>query len=165
MSYDIGSCVNSSANWVTSSPIIKGIVQNPFFTALVITVLTIIIFMANYRVKKEGTKKVVRVFIYIFLSVTAVMYVHNYIIIQQTHEAHSTQGVRDVFAGIEQSRKIGGDSLMPLENDYADLFNNDAKLNTALPQRNTVLPLDMALPQSDLNIMDVVVGRPANTFQ
>ena len=93
-----------------SAPIIRNIVGNPVFTSLLITALTAIVAMAlyNYPIKQAGGKRAVRALLYVFLLVTAVIFVHHYAVTHLAQETVQQKGVRDIFSSIKQSQDIGG---------------------------------------------------------
>ena len=107
---DIGGAINASADWMCSAPIIRNIVGNPVFTSLLITALTAIVAMAlyNYPIKQAGGKRAVRALLYVFLLVTAVIFVHHYAVTHLAQETVQQKGVRDIFSSIKQSQEIGG---------------------------------------------------------
>lgn len=116
MGFDLGSAINSAADWVCSAPIVRGVVSNPVFTALLIVSLAAIVVMAlyHYQVKRAGLKKGVRAFIYVFLIVLAVQFVHHYAVLRCARQAAVQKGVRDVFTSIEQSRSSGAPGAVPV---------------------------------------------------
>ena len=107
---DLGGAINASADWLCSAPIIRGIVGNPIVTALLITALAAIVVMAVYshQIKQAGAKCAVRALLYVFLLVTAVIFVHHYAVTCLAQETVQQKGVRDVFSSIQQSREVGG---------------------------------------------------------
>lgn len=116
MSFNIGGAVNSAADWACNAPIIRGIVSNPVFTALLITALVVIVVMALYhdQLKKAGVKRKVRAVLYIFLLVTAVMFVHHYAVNSIARESAVQQGARDMFRSIQDSRDSGVSGTVPV---------------------------------------------------
>jgi len=114
--FDLGGAINASADWVCNAPVIRGIVSNPVFTALLITALVAVVVMAlyHYQVKSAGTKKAVKAFLYVFLLVTAVMFVHHYAVMRSARDAAAQKGVRDVFSSIQQSRESSFGAAVPV---------------------------------------------------
>lgn len=109
MGFDLGSSVNSMADWVCNASVVRGIVSNPVFTALLITALIVIVLMGLYRypIKRSGTKRAVRALIYIFLLCTAVMFVHHCAVMNYAQDFASQKGVREVFSSIQNSQESG----------------------------------------------------------
>jgi hypothetical protein len=107
----LGGAVNSGADWVCGMPLVRSIVSNSVFTALLITALAAIVALSVYRaqLKGAGGRKAVRAFLYLFFLVTAVMFVHQYTLTKSARASAESQNIRDVFAGIQQSRATGGD--------------------------------------------------------
>jgi hypothetical protein len=104
--FDIGGAINASADWACNAPIIRTVVSNPVFTALLITALVVIVIMGlySYRVKAAGTKRGIRAILYIFMLVMAVMFVHHYAVMKIARDSEASRSVRDVFSSIDQSR-------------------------------------------------------------
>lgn len=102
----MGSLVNASADWLSSAPIVRGIVSNPVFTALLIVALVAIVAMAlyHYQIKEAGLKRGLRALLYAFLAVLAVVFVHHYAVTRAARATATQKGIREVFSGIEQSR-------------------------------------------------------------
>ena len=99
--FNLGSAVNGFADWVCSAPIIRGVVNNPVFTSLLI---------------------------YVFLIVTAVIFVHHYAVLRMARDTDHTAGVRAVYAGIEASRAVSGGGTAPVVHPPAaghDTFRAD----------------------------------------
>lgn len=112
--FSLGGAVNSGADWVCGLPIVRGIITNSVYTALLITALVVIVALGVYRAQlaKAGTRKALRATLYLFFLVTAVMFIHQYTLTRAAHDTAAAQNVRDVFAGIEQSRtQVGGSAF------------------------------------------------------
>ena len=120
MGFDLGSAVNGAADWVCNAPLVRGIVSNPIFTALLIVALAAIVVMALYhaQIKKARLKRGVKAFIYVFLIVLAVVFVHHYAVVRTAQLSAAQKGLRDVFSTIEQSRlssaATGGVPVLPM---------------------------------------------------
>jgi hypothetical protein len=114
--FDLGGTVNSAADWVSSAPIVRTIINNPVLTALLITAIVAVLVLGTYydKVRQGGTKQAVRTTLYVFFFVSAVMFVHHYAVCRSARDATAHKGVRDVFAGIQASRDYeGGTPVMP----------------------------------------------------
>lgn len=107
--FSLGGAINAGADWVCNAPIIRGIISNPVFTALLITALAAIVVMAtyHYQIKQAGAKRGARTLLYVFILVTMVMFVHHYAVSRMVRDSASQQGIRDVFSSIETSRSAG----------------------------------------------------------
>ena len=114
--FDLGGAVNGTAEWACSAPIIRTVISNPVFTALLITALAAIVVMSlyHYQIKRAGTKRATRALLYVFFIVTAVMFVHHYATMRIARDSTAQKGVRDVFSSIQQSRSIGVSSAVPV---------------------------------------------------
>lgn len=114
--FDLGGTVNGAAEWVSTAPLIRTVINNPVFTALLITAIVAVIVLGTYydRVREGGAKKAVRTTLYVFFFVSMVMFVHHYCVCKTARDATAHKGVRDVFAGIQASRDHeGGTPVMP----------------------------------------------------
>lgn len=111
-SFNIGGTVNSAADWLCNAPVIRGIVNNPIFTALLITALISIVVMSlyHYQIKRLGIKRGVRAILYTFFIVTAVTFVHHYAVVNITRERYQQKGVLDIHSSIRHSQ-ISGSSV------------------------------------------------------
>jgi hypothetical protein len=116
--FSLGESVNSAADWVSRAPIIHTIVNNPIYTALLITALCAIVALALYSdaLRNGGAKLAMRAALYFGLLVTAVMFVHHYAVTKSARETSQQKGIRDVFAGIQHSREstTGGAGQAPM---------------------------------------------------
>jgi len=116
MAFDLGGTVNATADWFCNAPLVRSVVNNPFFTALLITALVAVVIMALYhqQIKQGGLKREIRAFLYIFLSVLMVVFVHHYAVTSAARRSAAQTGVRDVFSSIEQSRIGGAPRAVPV---------------------------------------------------
>lgn len=114
--FNLGNAVNGAADWLCSAPIIRSVVSNPVFTALLITALAAIVVMSiyHYQIKRAGSKRGVRALLYVFLIVTAVIFVHHYAVMRIARETSQQKGVRDVFSSIQQSQTFGTPGIVPV---------------------------------------------------
>jgi hypothetical protein len=122
--FDLGGAINASADWVCGAPIIRSIVSNPVFTALLIPALAATVVMAvyHYEIKTAGSKRACRALLYVFLIVTAVVFVHHYAMSRILQETSQQSGIRDVFNSIEISRQqgVGYKGGAPADNATSD---------------------------------------------
>jgi multisubunit Na+/H+ antiporter MnhC subunit len=105
--FDIGGAINSAGEWLSNAPIIHRIVNNPVYTALLITALVATVAIAMYREHLRG-KKAVRALIYVFFLTTLVVFVHHYAILHAASDNSYQKYSRDVFEGVQSSRAMGG---------------------------------------------------------
>src|SRR5208337_5070627 len=80
MPFDVGGAVNAAADWLCGSALVKGIVNNPIFTALLLTAIAIVIILGMYyrEFRSGGKKKMIRMTIYLLFAVAIVVFVHHY---------------------------------------------------------------------------------------
>lgn len=118
MPIEVGKVVNSTAERLTQNKIIRGIARNPFYTALVIAFLVVLIAAWNFRgASKNYWTSAARMFIYTTAAMTAVMFLHNHVLIGEV-EKNVVAGGNDLFA----DQYVGGiDAPMSLDiNDYLE---------------------------------------------
>ncbi len=116
MGLDIGNAVNRVADWVCETPIIRGVVNNPVFTALLIVAIIVVIAMALYSrdIKRNGVKRALRFAVYCFLAVLTVTFIHHYAVKRDAQKSVSQKGIQDVFSSIEANRATGGHGVIPV---------------------------------------------------
>jgi hypothetical protein len=107
---DIGAAVNSGAEWLCHSPLIGGIMNNPLFTALLITVLVMVVLMSQIGRKTMPTVRKIRTAVYLYIVTTAVLIVHHYAATCAADKRASNEKIREVFRGIESA----GNDILPL---------------------------------------------------
>ena len=103
--FSLGGAINSTADWVCTAPIVHGIVNNPIFTALLITALVAVIILSLYQseIKNAGNKLGVRALFYIFLMSTAIIFVHHYAMTKKITDSVRQDGVRKLHSSIKES--------------------------------------------------------------
>jgi uncharacterized membrane protein len=113
---DLGHAVNSAADWLGNAPIIRTVVSNPVFTALLIAALAAVVVMAlyHYQIKQAGLKRGLRALLYVFLVVLAVVFVHHHVVMRTARATAAQKGIREVFSGIEQSRAGAFPGVVPV---------------------------------------------------
>jgi hypothetical protein len=177
--FNLGGAINSAADWACSAPIIRSVVSNPVYTALLITAAATIIAMAlyHYQIKRAGAKRAARALIYLFLVVAAVTFVHHYAVMRVAQETTQQKGVRDVFSSIQQSRDVGAVGSVPVypmgyEGDRRatggaaddDCGCSDAADGGARADNHTRADNVAAAGPDDLNIRDVILPRSTAPF-
>jgi hypothetical protein len=114
--FDIGCAINNASSWICGSTVIKKIMENPIFTGLLITVLVMVVILGQYYelIKDEGSTKIAKSMIYVFLLITAVMFVHNYAFKNNIETSSHQAGVRDMFSSIQQTRDMSNPDFIPV---------------------------------------------------
>ena len=176
--FDLGGAINACADWACGAPIIRGIVSNAVFTALLITALVVVVVMALYRyqIKQAGAKKGARAVLYVLFLVTAVMFVHHYAVMRIARDSAAQKGVRDVFSSIQQSREsgvAGGTPVIPWGEPAAAATGVTTGGSCGCPAVAGTAPAagsrqpqrpDNVASGSDLVIEDVVVPATVSPF-
>lgn len=105
----LGGAVNSVGDWACDSKLVRGVVRNPIYTALLILALIAIVLMATYRepIRRGGGRRAARAFVYGLLLVVGVMVVHNYSVRREASATAAQKDLRDAFSSIEASRSVG----------------------------------------------------------
>jgi phosphomevalonate kinase len=113
---------NSSADWCCKIPVIGPIVNNPIFTALLITAIVLIVIMAIYKIQDQGGQKMFKCAFYIFILITAITFIHHYAIMKTAKNNFATNEVKNIFSGIKQSKETPAYDNIPIINDK---YNDD----------------------------------------
>lgn len=147
--------------------------SNPFFIALLLTVLVIIIIVAIFKVQKYGSNSIVACFIYTYICFSIILYVHNIFIKKTVNTSNVKKEVKDVFNGIDMSKEVSHDVIQIQPNLYDDEEDNIPyikKRNIEAPMLNNVplndAPLNSALNNAPLNneaLNNEVLNVPLNT--
>jgi len=164
--FDLGGAVNSAADWLSGAPIIHRIVNNPIYTALLITALVAIVALAMYREQLRG-KKAFKALFYSFFLVSLVVFVHHYAIVRAAQDLGEQHHAREVFAGVQSSHALGHDGNVPVvpmgESVIGGarrppVFSNASQLAPPAKARDNVAPFGTAPGDSgDLTIDDVEI--------
>ena len=107
--FDVGSSVNSAADWACGAPVVRSVVGNPMLVSLIITVIAVIIVLSVYygAGDKKTFKSGVRSSMYVFIAVTIIMFLHHYTVSATARESSAQKDVRNVFDEIQLSRAAG----------------------------------------------------------
>lgn len=155
---DLGGAINSVAEWFSNAPIIHRIVNNPVYTALLITALVSIVAIAMYRDQLRG-KKAVRAMLYTFFLTSLVIFVHHYAIMHSARELSSQKHARAIFEDVQSSREMGADNTTPVIPMGESAIVGGAYTDAPLRASNNVAPFGEAPGDADgkLVIDDVEV--------
>lgn len=99
---EVGQVINGAAEWVCGGRFIYGILRNPVVTALLVTVLAMVVIFAMHR-PTCGWQTAVRGGVYLFLGVSALMYVHYYALGRALRSEDAQKGIRDVVAAVHHA--------------------------------------------------------------
>lgn len=138
--FNIGCAINNASSWICGSTMIKRVMENPIFTGLLITALVMIVLMGQYYsiIKDEGSTKIAKTMIYVFLLITAVMFVHSYAFKNNIETSSHQAGVRDMFSSIQQTRNMSSSDFIPVvPTQYMSMPQAVAPQQTAAPQPQT----------------------------
>ena len=144
--------------------------SNPFFIALLLTVLVIIIIVAIFKVQKSGSNSIVACFIYTYICFSIILYVHNIFIKKTVNTSNVKKEVKDVFNGIDMSKEVSHDVIQIQPNLYDDEEDipyikkrNIEVLNTA-PALNNATLNNVTLNNAPLNIEAPTLNIEAPTL-
>lgn len=102
MVFDVGSAINSTADKLISLPLINRIANNPIYTALLITFITVLIVMFVFRdVESEDSllSLCLRSGFYMFLFVFGAVLIHNRVLIKELTATTTSAEIDGVFKG------------------------------------------------------------------
>jgi hypothetical protein len=144
--------------------------SNPFFIALLLTVLVIIIIVAIFKVQKSGGNSIVACFIYTYICFSIILYVHNIFIKKTVNTSNVKKEVKDVFNGIDMSKEVSHDVIQIQPNLYDDeedipyikKRNIEAPLNIEAPKLNIEAPkLNIEAPKLNIEEPKLNIEEPA----
>jgi uncharacterized membrane protein YgcG len=103
-----------------SKPILRKIFHNPFFIALVLTVLAMIIIFAIYRVQNYGAANVFKCGFYMFLCFSIILFINSILVKKIITQSQVKTEVKEVFSGIDMSKEMSHDIIQIKPNLYTD---------------------------------------------
>ena len=169
--FNLGNAVNGAADWACSAPIIRSVVSNPVFTALLITALAAIVVMSiyHYQIKRAGAKRGIRALLYVFLVVTAVTFVHHYAVMRIARDTTEQKGIRAVFSEIAQSQASGAVNsvpVYPMGYEGARIAVGGASADCGCPDAEGGRPDNIAADNSSLPVItDVMIPSASSPFR
>lgn len=116
MPFNVGESINYVSEKFINAPIVRGIMKNPFYTAVMIVMIIVLIILYVFRnVDFEGedeslSKLVFRGSIYMLIIITAIQFLNNQIWLEDKKSSVSNEGVKNVFGGVE---KFGTGKVVP----------------------------------------------------
>lgn len=120
MPFNVGESVNYVSGKFISAPIVQTVMKNPFYTAILIVLIIVLIILYVFRnVDFEESdeslgKLVLRGSIYMLLVITAIQFLNNRIWLDDKKHSMTDEGVKTVFGGIEKPSGMGV-SVKPLD--------------------------------------------------
>jgi energy-coupling factor transporter transmembrane protein EcfT len=140
----IGEKINILADKICHASLTYSVISNPVYISLFLTAIVIVLVMVIFKISIKTNRKVFKLFVYMFLITLFIMMIHNRTIYNCALKKSSTQGIREVFAGVEENRIntvtprtipdiIGGgntinnmgDSMGKQPNNISNLSDND----------------------------------------
>jgi hypothetical protein len=147
-SFDLAGAINGTSSWLYDTPLVNGVVNNPIFTAMLLTAIVAIIGISIYHkeIKVAGNRKALRATLYIFISAMIVSYIHHYATVRHITNKSQENGIRDVFSSIQHSRTVGSTDGVPIYPKLEDKIGGGPPIQR---QDNVMVP--------DLQISDVLL--------
>ena len=114
--------------------ICKKIFYNPLFVSLLLTSIIIIIIVAIYKIQTFGAGMLFKCGFYIFIMLTIIIYVHDFLITRELKSNNINKEVKDVFSGIDLSKEISHDVIQvdPIiyeKDNFSDSNKSDESSN------------------------------------
>jgi len=109
--FDIGHSVNSASEWITTAPLIRKFVGNPIYMSLLITAIVIIALVSMSKTIKasaDAKPNYLRYSVYIFMTVTALLFIHHYATVKFCKLEAKNDDVRSVITSVEALRNLNG---------------------------------------------------------
>ena len=130
MSFEIGPFINTIIDRITESEFIGSIARNPLYTALLITIVIILIIMFVFRDidTEDGLFSLsLRTGFYIFVFMVSALLIHNRVLMKETSVKEGKSEVASVFANNAEYSGINGghtsalleDSIIPINVNYS----------------------------------------------
>jgi hypothetical protein len=122
--FEIATAINDFADKITSIPGISKIVNNPIYTALLITVIIMLVIAYIFRNAETDDPlftMVLRGGFYVFMFMTAIIFFHNHVLLKENQIAGGHEELNEVFrSGIvipEESRINVSNARFGISND------------------------------------------------
>jgi hypothetical protein len=128
-----------------SLSICKKIFYNPLFVSLLLTTIIIIIIVAIYKVQSFGAGMIFKCGFYVFIMLSVIIYVHDFLITRELKTNSVNKEVKDVFSGIDISKEISHDVIQvdPIiyekdESDDKSYEKTHERFNKLLNNENSI---------------------------
>lgn len=96
--FDIGSSVNALTNWVTTSTLIRNVMQNSIYTTLLLTIIVLIVLSCTTKVENAA-----KTFFYLFVSMLVVVVIHYNVLTSSIREKATNQNISSIFTGMNST--------------------------------------------------------------
>lgn len=123
MPFNVGESVNYVSDKFTGAPIVQTVMKNPFYTAITIVFVIVLIILyvfrnVDFEEEDESLGKLVfRSSIYMLLAITAIQFLNNRIWLEDKKHSMTDEGVKNVFGGVEKFSSANGVGVKPLNSD------------------------------------------------
>jgi hypothetical protein len=117
----------NDSSWIKNTPFIRYI-KNPIYTAILITVLVMVIIFTIYDLKGTGAKLGIRLFIYVSVFVSVILAIYRKAIISNTEEESKSTEIRQLFKSVQISG--GGEDI----NKYLNIDQNYESHSESQPE-------------------------------
>lgn len=129
MSFAIGETINQIADRVLSAPIVSTVAKDPLYSALLITLIIVLLVMFTFRDAEMedsllGTS--LGLGFYVFMCVATVLFLNNRVLMRDTSDSGKNSEVETVFQPIPSS------ALQPVTGAYEDTIV-PVSINTNFP--------------------------------
>ena len=150
---ELGKTFHGGAEWLCSSSLVSGLVRNPIFTALLITVITCIIIFALLSPKTSWRLRLKTGF-WLLLATSLVVFVHYYALERDLKKRNAQTGVRTIVDSIHAAATTGGGyQVSPYFRD--DIYDeSDAESKRGEPSEAKI---NVTTPADDLILQTVVL--------
>jgi hypothetical protein len=165
MPFEIGNFINGGADRVSGSPFFSGILRNPVFTSLMITVLAMVIIYALFKRELRGTgaPKAVKAGFWLLLGVSAVVFLHYYVVDHSLKKSNRAQLAQDTVSTIYSAEGGFGGTHYPILEPRHGGSSGDPEKRSRSPEKQGAPPestdgedddvlklVEMRLPDSEL---------------
>jgi len=139
MSIEIGTTVNNFADKILKAPIVGSLLQNPVYTALLITLIIVILILWMFRdadTEDSLLTMSLRVGFWTFLLVTGVMFLHNRVLSSEVHD----EKISNAFNGV-----FGADEPAPIHDKHVRMQMGDTLEGAVAIPIIPTIPADLTL--------------------
>ena len=109
MPFDVGAVVNASVDGLLRAPIVSAVARNPIYTALLVTLVLMLIVMFVFR-ESDGPETVLvmtlRAGFWAFLFLVGVLFLQNKVLTQETGALRASEAYGGLFGATASGPEI-----------------------------------------------------------
>lgn len=149
MGLDVGNLVNGFTAWVNNETIFSSLIRNPFSAALFLTVIVIIVILANFDIEKQ---KMIKAGVYIFIFSVLFLFVHYSAVIGFVSNKYRNADDETLINKIDLEREHGKEMNPSQANELSSVGNYEGTVtineNDALATAQAGVQAQVSMPTS-----------------